>query len=193
MTRHWLTLLIGTSCLLAMTGCDRNAGIRDELFRIRDRNKAQMDVLKKSNELINRQLNDLKQRVDELQDSNDRLAGELTDYATRPEEVKLEIITEVNTRFAAIANSQQTFMEEVNQNFTAKEAEIREGLAADIEEMENTLLEHAAFVRFVSTEQDSINRVFAARFDSRPWYQSIIGRWEDMQRQKAMSEAKEAP
>jgi hypothetical protein len=29
--------------------------------------------------------------------------------------------------------------------------------------------------------------VFAERFDSRPWYQSIIGKWEDQERQTLSS------
>ena len=91
MTRHWLAFLVSAFCLLAMTGCDKNAGVRDELFRVRDRNKAEMDILKKRNEMLNRELNDLKETADKLLDSNDRLSLELTNYATRPDEVKLEI------------------------------------------------------------------------------------------------------
>ena len=193
MTRHRLTLLFGASCLLVMTGCSQNSGVRDELFRVRDRNKAQMDILKKSNELINRELNDLNEQVVKLTESNDRLSGDLTEFATRPEEIKLEIITEVNTRFGAMAKSQQAFMDQVNQNFETRDTEINEALTTDVAEMEATLVEHAAFVRFVSTEQDSINRVFAMRFDSRPWYQSIIGRYEDMQRAKEAAQVGEAP
>jgi hypothetical protein len=184
MRRHWLTLLIGVGFVLALTGCNRNQEIQAELFRIRDRNKAEMDLLKKSNELLNRRYNDLKERVDKLQETNDRLTGELTEYATRPEEVKLEIITEVNTRFAAIANGQQDFMTQVNADFEEKEAVIETDLVAGLDRMEKTLLQHAAFVQFVSSEQDSINRVFAGRFDSRPWYQSVLGKWADMERGK---------
>ena len=60
-------------------------------------------------------------------------------------------------------------------------------------ELEETLLEHASFVRFVTGEQDSINYIFAARFDSRPWYQSILGKWEDMERERNTSATEEAP
>jgi len=193
MTRHWLAFLVGAVCLLVMTGCDKNAGVRDELFRIRDNNKAEMDILKKRNEMLNRELNDLKETADKLQDSNDRLSLELTNYATRPDQVKLEIITEVNTRFASIANSQQAFIDQVNQSFAAVDTAINADLEAGLAELEETLVEHTALVRFVTGEQDSINHIFASRFDSRPWYQSILGKWEDMERARSASATQEAP
>jgi hypothetical protein len=56
------------------------------------------------------------------------------------------------------------------------------GLQTKVDTMEQDLAQHVAFVNFVATEQDSINRVFATRFDSRPWYQSYMGKWEDMQK-----------
>ena len=34
------------------------------------------------------------------------------------------------------------------------------------------------FVRFVMTYQDTVNIAFASRFDQKPWYTSILGRWE---------------
>lgn len=193
MTRHWLAFLVGAVCLLVMTGCDKNAGVRDELFRIRDNNKAEMDILKKRNEMLNRELNDLKETADKLKDSNDRLSLELTNYATRPDQVKLEIITEVNTRFASIANSQQAFIDQVNQSFAALDTTINADLEAGLAELEETLVEHTALVRFVAGEQDSINHIFASRFDSRPWYQSILGKWEDMERARSASATQEAP
>jgi hypothetical protein len=45
--------------------------------------------------------------------------------------------------------------------------------------MERTLEAKDEFFRFVFSEQDSINMEFAARFESRPWYESVLGRWEE--------------
>lgn len=193
MTRICLAFLVGAVCLLALNGCDKNAGIRDELFRIRDKNKAEMDILKKRNEMLNRELNDLKEIADKLRDSNDRLALELTNYSTRPDQVKLEIITEVNTRFDALAKSQQAFIDAANQNFADLDTLMKADLQAGLKELDETLVENMAFIRFVTGEQDSINYIFASRFDSRPWYQSILGKWEDMERKKTGAKTEEAP
>jgi chromosome segregation ATPase len=152
------------------------------MINVRDRARAEMDVLKKQNELLNRKLNDMNQRVTELQESNDRLSAELANYATRPEEVKLEIIGEVNTRFAAMAKGHDDFVSQINQEFADRTTGIETDLDDQLAEMEKTLSQHSAFVQFVAAEQDSINRVFATRFDSRPWYQSVLGKWDDMGR-----------
>ena len=182
MMRQWLTLLIGVSFILALAGCTGTAETRAELFRIRDRSKGQMDILKRKNELLNRELNDMKDQVNELQESNDRLSAELGEYAARPEEVKLEIITEVNTMFSGVVNSQQDFKAQVEATLEEKTAVIEADLVEGLAKMEKTLIQHGDFVHFVTSEQDSINRVFAMRFDNRPWYQSVLGKWNDMER-----------
>jgi hypothetical protein len=58
---------------------------------------------------------------------------------------------------------------------------------ARLEEFKKKVDEHEEFVNFVTAQQDSINRVFATRLDSRPWYESILGKWEDMQRAREAS------
>jgi adenylosuccinate lyase len=140
-----------------------------------------MDILKKSNELMNRQLNDMREKVTELRESNDRLSGELTELATRPDEVKLEIITDVNARFSGMAQAQDEFTTQVNAKVEESNAATEADLEAKLAELTEVLEKHQEFVHFVATQQDSINRVFANRFDSRPWYQSVIGRWNDME------------
>lgn len=180
MMRRFMTLLTLVCAAGVLAGCQGNRELKAEMVNVRDRANVQMDQLKKRNELLNRKLNDMADRVTQLQESNDRLSTELAQYATRPEEVKLEIITEVNTRFAAMAKGHDDFVTDINGRFQTKSEEIEADLDEQLSTIEETLLKHAAFVRFVSSEQDSINRVFANRFDSRPWYQSILGKWEDM-------------
>ena len=184
MKRRMMTSIVATAMLGALAGCSGNQEIRAEMVNIRDRSNHQMDLLKKSNELLNRKLNRMNDRVGKLQESNDRLSTELTEYATRPEEIKLEIITEVNTRFAAMAKGHEDFVSAVNSRFDTKTAEMERELTSSLEALAVTLDEHAVFVHFVSSEQDSINRVFATRFDSRPWYQSVLGKWDDMGRSR---------
>jgi predicted nuclease with TOPRIM domain len=182
MIRRILTFFVLAGTVGILGGCQGNRELRAEMINVRDRAAAQMDRMKKENELLNRKLNDMNETVGKLQDSNDRLSTELTNYATRPEEVKLEIITEVNTRFSAMAKGQDDFVKDLNDRFDTKTAAIESDLDNQLAAISDTLNDHSMFVHFVASQQDSINRVFASRFDSRPWYQSILGKWEDMKK-----------
>jgi outer membrane murein-binding lipoprotein Lpp len=169
---------------LLLAGCEGTQQIEIELNNVKETTKSQMDIIKKQNELMNRKLNDINEKLRELQETNDRLSGDLAAFASRPEEIKLEIISEVNSRFVGAAKTQEDFKAEVTELFQKRMSEIEESMKQEIEDMEKTLAQHSAFGSFVAGEQDSINKVFASRFDSRPWYQSYIGKWEDMEKNK---------
>lgn len=175
-----ITAFLGVAILFAGCGADRE--MQAELVNLKSSTKKQLDLLKQQNQFLNRKLNTVNEKVDELTELTTNLRAELSTYANRPEEVKLEIINEVNTRFAAIAKNQDEFKEQVQTAFQDQSKKINDDLATELEAMNKTLNKHTAFVQFVASEQDSINRVFANRFDSRPWYQSIIGKWEDRER-----------
>jgi chromosome segregation ATPase len=187
MKRRWIAVLPVLGLALAASGCNGTRELEAELGNVRTRTRDQLDVLKKQNELLNRRLNDMNSRVDKLSDSNDRLSTDLTTYSTRPDEIKIEILTEVNTRFSFIATRQQEFEAQVDTLLLHRTASIADSLQTGLAAMEKTLAQHSTFVHYVAAEQDSINRVFANRFDSRPWYQSYMGKWEDMQRARAQT------
>jgi len=188
MTRRTLFLAPVLGAVLVLSACEGTKDIELQLTNTRDNTKAQMDLLKKNHELVNRKLNDLNERIGKLQETNDRLSGDLATFASRPEEVKVEIIQEVNTRFEGVRREQAEFKQTVQDTVKARMERIDAGLQAKVEAMEKNLTQHSAFVEFVATEQDSINKVFANRFDSRPWYQSYMGKWEDMQKAKGQGQ-----
>lgn len=168
--------------LLFLTGCQANREMQAEVVNLKASTKKQLDLLKRQNEFLNRKLNTMTAKVDELTKKTDDLSAELTTYINRPDEVKIEIIEEVNTRFRAIAQQNDEFKADLMGQFQAKADAVDERLDTEMSEMDRLLNKHTTFVQFVAAEQDSINRVFANRFDSRPWYQSIIGKWEDRER-----------
>jgi len=171
--------------VILLTGCQANREMQAELVNLKTRTKKQLDLLKQQNEFLNRKMNTVNENVDNLTKLTKKMREELTSYANRPDEVKLEIINEVNARSAAMAADQKKFQEEMQQAFQEQSKKINEELAAKLAEMDKTLNKHTAFVKFIAAQQDSINRVFANRFDSRPWYESIIGKWEDRERAAA--------
>ena len=177
--------LVAVLCL-PLTGCQQIRQNQQDIVTLKNLVNRDLELLKRQNTFINRKVNKLQESVEEASEISQDLREELATYANRPEEVKLEIITEVNSRFAAFAKANADFQAEVTQLFQTQREQIDERLDTSLSEMEKTLNNHTAFVQFVAAEQDSINRVFANRFDSRPWYQSIIGKWEDRERMGRM-------
>ncbi len=182
MNRRLVSLAVVLGVGMTLAGCQGNRQMQQDLVNLQSTTKKQLDLLKQQNEFLNRKMNTVNTNVATLTEKTDQLSAELATYANRPEEVKLEIISEVNTRFESIAANNKEFQAEVLANFKAQEEQIDQKLLVQLEDMNKTLNKHTAFVKFVASEQDSINRVFANRFDSRPWYQSIIGKWDDMER-----------
>ena len=181
MHRHVSTVLLG-GLLLGLTGCQQVRQNQADIVALTNTVNRDLELLKRQNTFMNRKLNKLQESVEEATEVSKDLREELSTYANRPDEVRLEIINDVNTRFAQISKSNEEFKAAVNEQFADHTAATKERLDTSLAEMEKILNNHSAFVQFVATEQDSINRVFANRFDSRPWYQSIIGKWEDKER-----------
>jgi cell division protein FtsB len=188
MERRLITLAI-LGVTLATTGCQKQREMEQELLDLSQKVPRQFQLLKQQNEFLNRKVNTLNEKVEELTKSNATLSEELATYANRPDEVKLEIISEVNSRLLAAAKDQTDFKARMEEKINAKFTEVDERMDEEFAEMQVTLTHHTEFVQFVATEQDSLNRVIANRIDSRPWYQSIIGKWEDREREAAASRA----
>ena len=177
-------LVAGLGLVLVFAGCKKALDpkvFEAEMATYRETAKAQLDSLSAQNATLNKSLNEMNARVDKLQDANDRMAAELAAYKELPD-MRLEIIPEVTSRFQLVSAAQDQFVKSLRDSVTLRATATQDTMQARVAGMQNMLAEHISFVQFVATEQDSINRVFANRFDSRPWYVSFMGKWEDMQR-----------
>lgn len=191
MLRRLVPSLACLGLLAPLVGCTGTGALKEEFIAAQQENASQLGLLKKQNELLNRKLNDANEELNELLESSERISADFAEYINRPEEVKLEIIQEVNLRFSGITKNQETHETRVAAMIDTMFVHLADSTDTRIVETNKMLAQHATFVDFVATQQDSINRVFAMRFDSRPWYQSIIGKWEDMERTRLEAESLE--
>jgi len=187
MNRSLLVVLGLLSFSLVFSGCAGDREMKEKVLTMELQSKSKFGLLKQQNEFMNRKVNTLNEKVEELLEANAVLTERLAEFANRPDEIKIEIITEVNTRFATISTAQKQFTERVTEDVDTRFNVMENKFDTQFKDMNAVLLHHTEFVQFVSTEQDSINALFAGRIDSRPWYQSIIGKWEDKERAKAES------
>ena len=186
MTHIRPAVLAGLGLVLMLPGCSKKSSIDPKQFQVeitkyREESTALIDSVNAQNAALNRSLNEINARVDKLQQTNDQLNAEFTAYKDLPD-VRLEIIPQVNTQFTLLTQSQEQFVKSLRDSITLRATATEDTMKVRTAAMQSQLAEHMAFVQFVATEQDSINRVFANRIDSRPWYVSFMGKWEDRQR-----------
>ena len=176
----------GLGIVFVLSGCQKKSAVDPKQFAVeinkyREEQTALIDSTNANDARLNRTLNEINARVDKLQQINDQLTAELAAYKELPD-VRLEIIPEVTSRFQIVNQAQDQFVKSIRDSITMRATATQDTMTARIAVMQNMLNEHVAFVQFVATEQDSINRMFANRIDSRPWYVSFMGKWEDRQR-----------
>ncbi|HET9233924.1 MAG TPA: hypothetical protein VFP10_07285 [Candidatus Eisenbacteria bacterium] len=186
MTHIRPAILAGLGLLLVLPGCSKKSSVDPKQFEVeitkyREESTALIDSVNAQNARLNRSLNEINARVDKLQQTNDQLNAEFTAYKDLPD-IRLEIIPEVTARFGIVNQAQDQFVKSIRDSITLRATATEDTMKVRTTAMQSQLAEHMAFVQFVATEQDSINRVFASRIDSRPWYVSFMGKWEDRQR-----------
>ena len=175
----------GLGIVFVLSGCQKQSAVDPKQFAVeinkyREEQTALIDSTNSNDARLNRTLNEINARVDKLQQANDQLTAELVAYKELPD-VRNEIFPEVLSKYQIVGQAQEQWMKSIRDSISTATA-TQDTVTARIAAMQNQLNEHMAFVQFVATEQDSINRVFANKIDTRPWYVSFMGKWEDRQR-----------
>jgi archaellum component FlaC len=173
--------LAGVSLLLLQSGCS-NKGPDPAFTKLQEQSTEQLVALKKHHEILNKKLNRINERVGKLQKSHEKFSQDLATYVARPDTMTMLIVTEVNKRFSSVLENQVSFVDTVSSAVKKRMSEMEGKATVQLDEFKKQVDEHDQFVHFVTAQQDSINRVFAVRLDSRPWYESILGKWDDLQR-----------
>lgn len=179
-------LLAGVSLLLLLPGCG-DKGPDPAFTKLQEQSAEQLEALRKQQELLNKKLNRINERVGKIQETHAKFSQDLATFVARPDTMTMLIVTEVNKRFASVLQNQESFVDTVSSAVKSRMSEMETRANAQLEDFKKAVDEHEEFVNFVTAQQDSINRVFATRLDSRPWYESILGKWEDMQRAREAS------
>lgn len=171
-------IVLGAALLFGGCGGEKED---PEMAALRGQTKDQLEALKKHHALLNRKLIGINERLNALQESNTLLAAELAYARSAPDTMRGEIIGEVNRRFAAVAQNQSAFFDTVRVTVNRRTAALDASVDSGMEGMKKEIADYESLVRFVTAQQDSINRVLANRVDRRLWYESILGKWEDLE------------
>jgi hypothetical protein len=178
MNRRFLGFLAVLVAAAPLAGCEANRELLQQFVDMKNEFNLQLALLQRQGEYLEQKVGQIDAKVTAAEEKNDKLSRNLAAYVARPLAVKKEILDEVDSRAEAVGAAQDAYHASVESRLDQADARLNSQFDREADRTRNTLADEERFFRFVFTEQDSINRVFAARFDSRPWYESVLGRWE---------------
>jgi chromosome segregation ATPase len=184
---RWLLAGLGFSLVLA--GCTESAQMTlAELERHKREVDKQMRLVREQNEQINAKLNVLKAEMDTIKTVYiPAVQVSLDSVAAKPDQVRIQMMSEVDNRLQTIATDYREFKTKVTETVNTNQKTLTDDLKTKVDAFEKRVSESENFVNFVLAQQDSVNREFAVRIDKRPWYRSIIGDYNDRKRSAASS------
>jgi polyhydroxyalkanoate synthesis regulator phasin len=177
--RRHLLVLLPLAALAGCQGADRD--LQQELLNLKNETTLQLELLSRHSEFLTEKTDMVEKRLDTLSDADRKLSHDVAVYTARPDQIRKEILDEVDSRGEMAAERQQRFGDDLTGRLDARGTELSNKASTTIAEFQSVLDHEHDFFKFVFTAQDSLNQVFANRFADRPWYESVLGRWEARQ------------
>ena len=174
-----LASLVALMLSFCVVGCQADRELQQSLLDLQNEHTLTLMHLTDQNEFLQKKLDHVRERLDALDNSNRMLSSEFAIYARRPDQIKREILDDVGLRTVMIAEEQEQYLADLTKRLEQQALRLENQMAGATEATQKTLSEDDTFFRFVFTEQDSVNRVFAARFENKPWYESVLAKWEE--------------
>lgn len=184
MSRVLPSLALASLICLPLAGCTGNRDLQQLLLDIRNENRMQLSLLDKQAEFLNQKTNLIERKIGGIAEDTEWLNEEFLIYTARPEEIREEVLTRVDEQLGQLRQDQADFQADLSAEFSRYEMDYETKLTSALDAMQATLDYKASFLRFVFTEQDSLNREFASRFDAKPWYHSVLSTWEESEKQE---------
>lgn len=171
--------------LAGLTGCAQDRQLQQDLLDYKNETTLTLMLLEDQNDFLMDKLDTVSEAVDAVDESDSRLQRNFSAYSRRPDEIKQEILDEVDTRAGVVEEQQERFAAESARKLDELDQSLDTHLSDAVAVMQASLDHEDSFFRFVFGLQDSVNLEFAQRFDRKPWYESVIGRWEAEQKKSS--------
>ncbi len=183
---RWILAGLGATLAVGLLGCSEGDKLTlAEMERLKRDVDKQMRLVKEQNLQINDKQNVLKEELRVIKEEYiPAVMVSLDSVSAKPDQVKVQMIAEVENRLRTITENVKDFKKEVNDDIVAHKSTVADSLKSRLDGYNKRISYIEDYTQFVLTQQDSVNREFANRIDKRPWYVSIIGAWDDRQREK---------
>lgn len=178
---------LGLAIVGSLAGCsESNKVTLAEMERLRRDTDKQMRLVREQNEQINTNMKLIKAQLDTIQLAYIPAVQASLDSVSRiPAATAIQIGNDVDGKIRTIRDDYKEFKTSVNSRLEETSTSLATQLKTRLDTYETDAAQQKAMVDFVLAKQDSVNREFAVRIDKRPWYKSILGDWDDIQRSRA--------
>jgi hypothetical protein len=173
-------MLRGAAMLLAgalAAGCGGKKTY-EPLEELKNDFNLQLSLLKRHSDFLEKKVVNVETKLAKVDASTDSLAMQIEAFVTGPDRVQREILAEVDAQTTAADRGRENYMAALRRRLDERDQDLNHRADEAIGRTTRVLTDRDRFFRYVFTAQDSVNGIFASRFDQRPWYQSVIGRWE---------------
>ncbi|HET9233923.1 MAG TPA: hypothetical protein VFP10_07280 [Candidatus Eisenbacteria bacterium] len=175
-------MLRTAACLLilaALAGCGNDVKkLETQVVNFKTELDPEMQLLTRHSKFLKKKAETIAAKVDKLEADQAQLTAQLYALTSAPAAVKHDILAVVESQSDSLAMFQSAALQEFGRFLDQRDAAVQQTLAAQAESLNAELAKADEFVRFVFSYQDTVNNNFASRFDQKPWYTSILGRWE---------------
>lgn len=172
-----LALILGMG--VATAGCGHmTRDAQQALLDYKNQARFELEWAKTQIEFLNKKVVQVEEKLDQAARLDAQVNRDMAYYQARPDEIKREILREVDERAQELQERRSAFEAQLASDLDARVTAYDDSLVVRRHLIHDELDYNQRFVDFVMSSQDSINREFAYRFDSRPWYENVIGSWD---------------
>jgi hypothetical protein len=177
MTRRASSVL--TLVLVAgLCGCNDTKKLETQVTSFKAEMDPQIQLMTRHSKFLRKKAETISGKVDKIEAEQAQLNQTLAALRSEPAAAKRDILAFVDAKSESTAEFQKASLQEFGRFLEERDAQVKATLKAQDDSLRAALGKTDEFVQFVTTYQDTVNLAFAQRFDQKPWYTSILNRWE---------------
>ena len=177
--RRRLSFTLGVAVLAVLYGCGNNSKkLESQVAGFKSEMDPQIQLMTRHSKFLKKKAETIAAKVDKIEAEQAQLNAALGALTAEPGAAKRDILAFVDAKSESTARFQKATLQEFGRFLDQRDVLVRQTLKAQDDSLQAALAKTDEFIRFVMTNQDTVNQAFASRFDQKPWYTSILGRWE---------------
>ena len=177
MTRRISSLLM-LVLVSGLCGCNDTKKLETQVTAFKAEMDPQIQLMTRHSKFLRKKAETISAKVDKIEADQAQINQTLAALSAAPGAAKRDILAFVDAKAETTARFQKSTLQEFGRFLDERDALVTQELKAQDDSLRAALAHTDEFVRFVMTYQDTVNTAFASRFDQKPWYTSILGRWD---------------